>query len=452
MTEKRIQRLKRKLQEARYTAICRNPDFAAPLRDLLYIAASDVPRMSTNGSCVYVNPNWLQSASLPSLEFMLAHQQMHIQLAHIRRSPFFAGERFHLACDIVANSHLRELGYVDEQLPGVGKLYHQTFYPVIEGKSLSAEEAFRYVPFDPDALKDKKAVRYPIDSESYWDRASDHGENGVLLLSPEDEDPDDQRPDDIGFPTDHECRKGSLLPHPEEILGEPGAEYGGGRDRKMPGMDAGDDEQLARLNKLRRIKAQDEQAAEAEARERVWQRPNDPRLDWRRLLNTFLQEQLADYSFLPPDRRQGDSDFFLPDFNESELSSQVVVFAVDTSGSVGEDTLSTVYTEIYGALEQFEGKLEGVLLFFDTRVYPPIPFGTPEDLADTIPIGGGGTDFSRLFRYLADGRLNPASIVIFTDGQGEFPEESAARNVPVLWLLSREDVHVPWGRCARMKE
>lgn len=451
MTEKRIQRLKRKLQEARYAAICRNPDFAAPLCDLLYIAASDVPRMSTNGSCIYVNPNWLQSVGLPSLEFMLAHQQMHIQLAHIRRSPFFAGERFHLACDIVANSYLRELGYTDEQLPGIGKLYHLTFYPVIEGRSLSAEEAFRYVPFDPDALKDKKAVRYPIDSESFWNRTSDHGENGVLLLSPEDEDPDDLSSDDTGFPTDHECRKGSLLPHPEEILGEPGAEQGSGMNRKRPGMDAGDDEQLAHLNKLRRIKAQDEQATEAEARERVWQRPNDPRLDWRRLLHTFLQEQFADYSFLPPDRRQGDSDFFLPDFNESELSSQVVVFAVDTSGSVGEDTLSTVYTEIYGALEQFEGKLKGILLFFDTRVYPPSPFGTPEELTNTIPIGGGGTDFSCLFSFLADGKLNPASIVIFTDGQGEFPEERAARNVPVLWLLSREDVHVPWGRCVRIK-
>ena len=124
MTEKRIQRLKRKLQEARYAAINRNPDFAVPLRELLYIAVSDVPRMSTNGRCIYVNPNWLQSVGLCSLEFMLAHQQMHIQLAHIRRSPFFAGERFHLACDIVANSHLRELGYTDDQLSGVGKLYH----------------------------------------------------------------------------------------------------------------------------------------------------------------------------------------------------------------------------------------------------------------------------------------------------------------------------------------
>ena len=78
MTEKRIQKLKRKLQEARYAAIQRNPAFAFPLLEKLYVAVSDVSRMSTNGGCIYVNPNWLQSISMTALEFMLAHQQMHI--------------------------------------------------------------------------------------------------------------------------------------------------------------------------------------------------------------------------------------------------------------------------------------------------------------------------------------------------------------------------------------
>ena len=104
MTEKRIQKLKRKLQEARYAAIQRNPAFAFPLLEKLYVAVSDVSRMSTNGSCIYVNPNWLQSISMTALEFMLAHQQMHITLGHIERSQLFAGERYHLACDIVTNS------------------------------------------------------------------------------------------------------------------------------------------------------------------------------------------------------------------------------------------------------------------------------------------------------------------------------------------------------------
>ena len=450
MTEQRIQKLKCKLQEARYAAVSRNPEFALPLLKLLYVAVDDLPRMSTNGSCIYINPNWLQSVSIPSLAFMLVHQLMHIQLGHIDRSLYYAGERFHLACDVVANSHLRDLGYMEDQLPGVGKLYHATFYPVIEGKCLTAEEAFRCIPFDPDALKDRKMVRYLIDSETWWDRKQDRGESGVLLLSPEGEDPEGLTLDRADFAWNI-LKPGTPLLHPEDIKADPGTDRGGNRTCRKPGEGTDNEELQARLGKLRRIRTQDEQHAEMEAELRVWQRPNDPRLNWRRLLDSFLQEQLSDYSFLPPDRRQADSEFFLPDFNETEISPQLIAFAVDTSGSIDDELLSAVFSEICAAIEQFDGTMTGVLLFFDTCVYTPIPFSGVEDLNNAIPVGGGGTDFSCLFSYLTASPLNPASLVIFTDGQGEIPDERAAGNLPVLWLLSNEDVSVPWGKCAFLK-
>lgn len=451
MTEERIKRLRRKLQEARYAAVSRNPEFALPLLELLYIAVDDLPRMSTNGSCIYINPGWLQSVSVPSLEFLLVHQLMHVQLGHIDRSLYYAGERFHLACDVVANSHLRDFGYIEEQLSGVGKLYHATFYPVVEGKCLTAEEAFRCTPFDPEALKDRKMVRYLIDSETWWDRKQDRGESGVLLLSPEDKDPEGLVLDQADFAWNI-LKPGTLLPHPEEIKADPGADRGGNWKCRKPGEGADHEEQQARLSKLRRIRTQDKQSAEMEAERRVWQRPNDPRLDWRKLLDSFLQEQLSDYSFLPPDRRQADSEFFLPDFNETEISPQQIAFAVDTSGSIDDELLSAVFSEICAAIEQFDGTMTGVLLFFDTCVYTPIPFSGVEDLNNAIPVGGGGTDFSCLFSYLTASPLNPASLVIFTDGQSEFPDERAAGNLPVLWLLSSDDVQVPWGYCAWMKK
>ncbi len=452
MTEQRIQQLKHKLQEARYAAIVRNPDFALPLRYMRYIAVDDAMPMSTNGTCIFVNPSWLKNVGLPALEFLLAHQQMHILLGHIDRSRYYAGERFHLACDIVANSHLRELGYEYDQLPGVGKLYHMTFYPSTEGRELTAEQAFRQVPFDPAALKDKKSTRFVIDSDAYWSRKEDRGVHGVLLLSPLDHDPEDLRLDALLDAKEKSRRKGRLKRHPEEIRGIPDIDLKGDMDRKKPGSDRGDKEQLANLSKLRKRKAQDEQAAAMDAAHRIWQRPNDPRLDWKSLLDSFLQEQLSDYSFLPPDRRQMDSEFFLPDFNETEISPQRIAFAVDTSGSIDDELLSAVFSEICAAIEQFDGRLTGVLLFFDTRVYAPIPFSDVADLENAIPVGGGGTDFSSLFSYLAASPLNPASLVIFTDGQGEIPDERAAGNLPVLWLLSKADADIPWGKQALLRK
>ena len=45
MTEKRINKLKRKLQEARYRLLTREPELAAPLVEMLFVAKVDVRRM-----------------------------------------------------------------------------------------------------------------------------------------------------------------------------------------------------------------------------------------------------------------------------------------------------------------------------------------------------------------------------------------------------------------------
>ena len=96
------------------------------------------------------------------------------------------------------------------------------------------------------------------------------------------------------------------------------------------------------------MKGETEQNAAAESALRVWQKPNHPKMDWRTLLNSFPQEELCDYSFMPPDRRFQDSGFFLPDFNEKALVPQEVFFAVDTSWSIDEELLSEVYRRMQG--------------------------------------------------------------------------------------------------------
>ena len=448
MTSQQINSLKRKLQEARFQMCFDYPDFAQPLFEMTFVAVRNVRRMSTNGRCVFVNPSWLQKASEYSLEFMLAHQLMHISLGHIDRSQLYQGDRYHLACDIVANSHLRELGYIAEALPGIGKIYHQTFYPVIEGKSLTAEVAFHRVPFDPAALKDKKSYDYLIDSELFWDRKNTGGEAGTVLLTPEEIDPDDLTLTRTGDAANRKLAKGRLKDHPEQVDALPGEDSDDGLKRERPanGEQSDNSELRSTLETLRYIKKASEKSAFEEEQLRVWQRPNDARLDWRKLLDCFLQEEICDYSFMPPDRRMQDSEFFLPDFNETAIEPKEVLFAVDTSGSIDDSMLDTVYAELAGALEQFGNRLQGILAFFDTRVYRPIRFTEIDDLHGIVPMGGGGTDFSCLFSYIDSVGMTPSSIVVFTDGRGEYPEESAAGNVPVLWLLSQEDNAPPWGR------
>lgn len=63
MTDKRINKLKRKLQEARYRLLTREPELAAPLVEMLFVTNVDVRRMSTNGSCIYFDASWLESST-----------------------------------------------------------------------------------------------------------------------------------------------------------------------------------------------------------------------------------------------------------------------------------------------------------------------------------------------------------------------------------------------------
>ncbi len=162
-------------------------------------------------------------------------------------------------------------------------------------------------------------------------------------------------------------------------------------------------------------------------------------------------KRIHDYSFMPPDRRFNDSGFFLPDFNERDEGIQNVLFMVDTSGSVDDRMLSLVYGEISAAVEQFNGRLFGMLGFFNTDVMPPIPFCTIRELLRIRPKGYGGTDFGCVFRYIEDHpELTPSCIVVFTDGEGLYPPVEAAMGIPVLWILHGDADFPRWGCTARL--
>jgi predicted metal-dependent peptidase len=180
----------------------------------------------------------------------------------------------------------------------------------------------------------------------------------------------------------------------------------------------------------------------------------EPAVDWRTLLNDFIQEEVNDYSFSPPDRRMDDSPFFLPDFNVKEESIKNVWFLIDTSGSIGDKQIAAAYSEIISAIEMFDGKMEGMLSFTEVFVTDPIPFCSAEELLKIKPVGGGGNDFSEIFRYMQRNMTDelPTSIVILTDGYDYYPDESEALGVPVFWLINNDNAkEPPWGKWARFK-
>jgi hypothetical protein len=188
----------------------------------------------------------------------------------------------------------------------------------------------------------------------------------------------------------------------------------------------------------------------------VWERVLGNRkkaiLDWRKLLIEFLQEEINDYSFSPPDRRYDDSPFFLPDFNEKDYIVKEILFMVDTSSSISEQQLTAVFDEMCGVVEQFNGKINGKIAFFDDAVYPAVAFESVKDILSAAPLGGGGTSFDILFDYVQEDRNHnkPGCIIVFTDGEADYPDEEEAMGIPVLWIINNTKNTPPWGRVARM--
>ena len=69
------------------------------------------------------------------------------------------------------------------------------------------------------------------------------------------------------------------------------------------------------------------------------------------------------------------------------------------------------------------------------------------------PKGMGGTNFSKVFDYVSENMADdlPASITILTDGYDSFPPAHCARGIPVLWVLTTDNVNPHWGKVARIK-
>ena len=142
----------------------------------------------------------------------------------------------------------------------------------------------------------------------------------------------------------------------------------------------------------------------------------------------------------------------MPDFNGTDEKVEDILFMIDTSGSMSDKMITAAFSEVKGAIDQFDGKLRGWLGFFDAAIVEPKPFASEEDLKIIRPAGGGGTDFQIIFEYVAKHMEKPpASIIILTDGYCPFPKEQLAMGIPVLWLINNDKVDPPWGKVARIE-
>jgi len=384
----------RRILLARMAVLSRNGFFGLLLMHMKFALDPNIGTAATDGERVYFDPKFLDKISDRELVFIMMHEIMHVALRHTSRTGDRDDFLFNIACDIVVNSNILQAAGGDLSsitLSQYGESMHLT-PKGDEGSHYTAEEV--YEMFSSLSASRRKQLKHGFaDDHSRWGTADDEALDALWK---------------------------NRIRDALEACRTRGGQTGRGT------IPLGVERKIEELM--------------------------HPKTDWRVLLNDFVQEEVTDYSFLPPDRRFSDSPFLLPDFNETETTVKNILFMIDTSASMSKKEITQAYSEIKGAIDQFGGNLEGWLGFFDAAVVPPIPFTDENEFRIIRPKGGGGTDFGVIFDYIRRemAEREIASIIILTDGCAPFPEESAAMGIPVLWMINNNYVEPPWGKVAVM--
>jgi len=172
--------------------------------------------------------------------------------------------------------------------------------------------------------------------------------------------------------------------------------------------------------------------------ERFFTLEYEGKIDWRDALKMALDRYFRDdYRLLPPSKKLLYSGIYLP---SSSSQTFRLVIVVDTSGSVDEVLLNTFLSEV-NFLMSLVAHYQIELILCDDKVHSHRTFYSGERL-DVVLQGGGGTDFSVAFKFVAAHFDDVKLLLYFTDLEGLFPKEHP--NYEVRWVTSQSK-ETPFG-------
>lgn len=381
----------RRLADARMRLIMNSPFYGNLVLHMKFVLAQ-CGTAATDMKRILFDPEFVLGLSDRELDFVVKHEIMHCVLQHCIRGRDKNQHFFNIACDIVVNSNIMQSMGVSSITVAGEEAMHLTPEGK-EGYLYSAEEVYEMLIEKYDALiRDVEEVLKEIEKD-YGTIVDRHEIWSVIPLV--------------------ETLSNEWKMHLKNALANCG--------ETVPGV-----------------------------RKFLEDLEYHSKLNWRAILHDFIVEthDEFDYSFSPPDRRFSAGDFILPSF--SEIVGDAVDnlwFVVDASGSISVEELSCSFEEIKAAINQFDS-LSGKLSFFDMVVSEPKEFADVDTLKSIEPVGGGGTSFHCIFKYMEEHMINelPTAVIILTDGYAPFPQEEIALGVPTLWIIAGDNtVDAPWG-------
>lgn len=441
LSESKIKGCIKRLLLSRMRILYNHGFYGLLLMHMIYAVSEEIETACTDGVRITFGIDFLDSLSDSELDFVMMHEILHVVLQHCFRGDVEDPEAYNIAADIVVNSNIMLENGMKASSITLSK-YGTSMHVAPDGKEgheYTAEQVYAMLPKNLNKkgnnnLNKKGNNKSPGSAVGGAKKENKKGNN----KSP-------------GSAVGRAKKEISKEQHQPVRVWDDHSRWG-----KYEEDDTLRDVWVKRFeDAAEAIKIRDPSNARGllpAFAERILKELKKTQTDWRTILNDFIQEEVVDYSFTPPDRRFDDSPFFLPDFNGKEDRVEDILFMIDTSGSMSDDMIAAAYSEVKGAIDQFNGKLKGWLGFFDAAIIKPQAFSDENEFKTIKPAGGGGTDFQIIFEYVFHHMSDklPASIIILSDGDAPFPLEKLAGGIPVLWLLNNEGVNPPWGKVARI--
>ena len=183
--------------------------------------------------------------------------------------------------------------------------------------------------------------------------------------------------------------------------------------------------------------------------ERLLQDIIEPQVAWQEHIRAFFARKVGGggYNWRKPDRRLIQRDIYAPE--RAGNGCGVIVVGIDTSGSIGQDTLDVFFGEMRGLIDDVRPQIIHVV-WCDSKVHKVDTVESAMDIDGLKAAGGGGTAFEPVFAWVDELPSPPDALVYLTDGLGSFPKDAPA--YPVVWgAIKGYNVKYPFGEVVEIE-
>ena len=305
------------------------------------------PTAATDGRNFYYNSRFIEMLRPREIEFLFGHEVLHCVYDHFGRRGDRDPQIWNIANDFCVNGDLVKHG-VGEKITTVPCLYDRKY------DGMSSEEVY------DDLMKNAKK----IDISDLLDKMLDEHLDG----DGEGDGDSDGDKEGRGRPRLSDAEKQQIRDEIKEAMLAAAATVDGAGN-----LPAG-------------VK-------------RLIQQLTEPRMNWRELLRMNLESTIkSDYTWMRASRKGWHVDAVMPGSKPDTMIDIAVM--LDASGSIGETMLRDFLSEIQGIMDSFPAFKIHVVTF-DTETYNPQQYDSDnlDTICDYEVKGGGGTDFTCIFKY-----------------------------------------------------